>query len=144
MENKEIISKLFNELDSRNYDSAADLIDESFKISGPFPEPFNKNMWLGSTKGLHAAFSNLRFNATNYEETGDKVSFSVKITGTHDGELALPNMPSIPATGKSVANPEERGMATITDGKVVSMEMSTTEDGGLKGLLKQLGIEPPH
>jgi len=76
MSNKETLSRLFKELDTRNYDSAANMVDESFKISGPFPEPFSKEMWLGSTKGLHAAFSDFKFNAANYEENGDKVNFT--------------------------------------------------------------------
>lgn len=75
MSNKEIISKLFEEFDTWNYDSAANKVEDSFKISGPFPEPFSKEMWLGSTKGLHAAFSNFKFNADNFVENGDKVDF---------------------------------------------------------------------
>jgi hypothetical protein len=51
---------------------------------------------------------------------------------------------SIPATGKSISNPEERGETTVKDNKVTSVHINAVEGGGLMGILKQLGVEPPQ
>ena len=138
MTNEEIVSRLFENLDSRNYETAAEVMDETFLISGVFPFPFNKAMWVGSTKAIHSAFSDFKFNASNYKVNGDQVNFTIKLMGTHDGDLTIPGLPPMPASGKFITIPEERGSARVVNGKIVGMQLEPSENGGLRGILQQL------
>ena len=74
------------------------------------------------------------------------VRVAVQITGTHTNDLDLTpmGMTKVPATGKSVSNPVEHPEITIKDGKITSIHVAdVTPDGGVGGILKQLGVEMP-
>ena len=139
----DIVSKLFEAVDNKNYDEALNYLHDEFVLTGPFPEPQNKAMWIGGMKGMQSAFPDWKFNAGDFEGSASAVKFNVQITATHKGDLMIPNGPTVPATNKSIAIPRETGEATFKDGKILSMEMHTSADGGINGILKQIGFEPP-
>lgn len=139
----DIVSKLFEAIDNKNYDGASNYLHNEFVLTGPFPEPQNKDMWLGGMKGMQSAFPDWKFNADEFEGSSNAVKFSVQITATHKGDLMIPNGPTVPATQKSISIPRESGEATFKDGKILAMKMHSSAEGGIGGILKQIGFEPP-
>ncbi|MHA2101242.1 MAG: nuclear transport factor 2 family protein [Candidatus Kariarchaeaceae archaeon] len=139
----DIVSKLFEAVDSKNYDGAANYLHDEFVLTGPFPEPQNKEMWLEGMKGMGSAFPDWKFNAGDFEGSESTAKFSVQITATHKGDLQIPNGPTVPATNKSIAMPREMGEVTFKDGKIRAMDMQSSAEGGINGILKQIGFEPP-
>ena len=95
---------------------------------------------------MSAAFPDWSFNASEFVEEGDTVRVTVQITGTHTGDLDLSPMglPKVPATGKKIKNPVEHPVVTIKGGKITGVHVGdVTPDGGVPGILKQLGVELP-
>lgn len=77
---------------------------------------------------------------------GNVVRVTNQLTGTHtnDFDLSAMGLGVFPATGKSISNPEEQGETTVKDNKITSVHINAVEGGGLMGILKQLGVEPPQ
>jgi hypothetical protein len=69
-----------------------------------------------------------------------------QLTGTHSGDLDLSGMGMgvIPATGKSFSLPPEESEATVEGGKMVALHVYSTPEGGLAGILRQIGVEIPQ
>jgi hypothetical protein len=95
---------------------------------------------------MTAGFPEWKINPMNFKEEGDQVKFAVQITGTHTQPLSLPmpGMPPIPPTGKEIRNPREPITATVRNGKVTRLEATVVPNGGVMGVLNQLGVQMPH
>jgi steroid delta-isomerase-like uncharacterized protein len=52
---------------------------------------------------LRTAFPDLHFQIHHMVAEGEIVAFHSTMTGTHTGTLQLPNMPAVPATGRSIS-----------------------------------------
>jgi hypothetical protein len=77
--------------------------------------------------------------------TGDanEVTGRVHITGTHSRDLTMPMVPdigTIHATGKKISLPEERVHIKVKDNKITRFEVDKTPNGGVTGILSQLGV----
>lgn len=121
------------------------MVADDFVFAGPVPQPVGKKEFMGLQMALNAAMPDLKFNATNFKENGDKVSVDMQLTGTQTKELVLPmpGMPKIPASGKKVSLPKEPGTFTVKNGKLARLDVMTTPGGGLNGILSQLGVKMP-
>ena len=142
MENREIINNLFTNIENKNFEKALELVSEDFQLIGPTPEPASKEMWFGMIKSMDSAFTGFRYNVQVVSDEADKSKISVKLEGRHTSDLAIPGMQAFPATNKSFALPREGGTAHIRDGKITRLDMKTSEEGGVKGILGQLGLSP--
>jgi len=103
-------------------------------------------MWVGMQSLLLAAFPDWSFNMQDVKEEGNKATTTHHITGTHTGDLDLSpmGMPTIPATGKAISLPVEHAEVTVEGGKIVKMHVAdVSPDGGVPGILKQIGVEMP-
>jgi hypothetical protein len=56
-------------------------------------------------KAMMIAVPDWSFNARILNEQGETVLFVTQITGTHTGDLSLPELPIIPPTGRKIALP---------------------------------------
>jgi hypothetical protein len=99
-------------------------------------------MWFGMIKSMDSAFSGFSYNAQVVSDEADTTQISVKLEGKHTSDLTIPGMPAFPPTNKSFALPREGGTVHVRDGKVTRLDMETSESGGVKGLLGQLGLSP--
>jgi predicted ester cyclase len=145
MGTKELAESFARALNAGDLDTAASYLSDEFKFSGPVPEPMNGMEWVGLTKSMYVAFPDINYNLKIVEVDGSTVRSTTQVTGTHTGDLDLTRMGMgvIPATGKSFSNPEEAGEAVVNGDKIVSLHISPSENSGLPGILKQLGIEMP-
>jgi hypothetical protein len=128
-----------------DFDRVAGFLAEDFTLTGPVPMPLAKGEFLGLVRGLVAGIPNWRFNTHGWQETGDSVSVKVRITGTHTGELPglMPGMPAAAATNKSFALPEECMEFQFRGGKIARFQVDPVPNGGVPGILQQLGIAVP-
>src|SRR5690349_21429279 len=121
------------------------LVADDFVFAGPVPQPVGKPEFMGLQIALLKAMPDWKFNAKDVKENGDQVSMLLQVTGTQTGELQLPmpGLPAIPASGKKVALPYEPTTFTVNNGKLTKLEVESSADGGLMGILSQLGVNMP-
>jgi hypothetical protein len=120
------------------------MITDDFVLSGVAPQPLSKAEFLGLCQANHTAFSDFDFNASDFQEDGDIVTYSTAITATHTGPLALiPGVPAVPATGKRIQIPEDRQTSTVRDGKLARLEIASPPGGGIPAAYAQVGSPLP-
>ncbi len=68
----------------------------------------------------------------------------IKAWEANDVQELLPGMPPVPATGKKVVLPEEKHEYTLKDGKLVRLVVESPPDGGVPGMLAQIGVTLPQ
>jgi hypothetical protein len=117
---------------------------DDFIFSGATPQPVGKTEFLAMCQANHAAFSDFDFNASDFHEDGDVVTYNTAITATHTGPLALiPGIPVVPATGKRIQIPEDRQTSTIREGKLTRLEIASPPGGGIPAAYAQVGSPLP-
>jgi ketosteroid isomerase-like protein len=136
----DVLTEMFIALDKGDDDKVRSLLDRDFEFSGPAPEPIGAEEFIAFERALHQALPNLRHNGVVYsEDSGDWVRGEVHVTGTHRGVLELPMLPKVIPTRKKVTLSPERFLALVRDGKILSFAAEVGPDGGLIGILKQIG-----
>ena len=144
MSNLDLARKALHAFSAGDEATTLSLMGDGYEFLGVTPQPLGKEEFLGFMHAIHAAFPDFKFNETSASESGDTVTIKHHITGTHHGPLNVPGMPSIPATGKSISLPEETSVFTFKGGKIANYTAHPAPDGGLPGMLKQLGVQMPH
>ncbi len=145
MEPIEVVDEFAGAYNAGKYDDVSGYLSDGFTFSGPVPEPVDAQMWLGLNKALRAGIPDLDFHLHTMGAEGDVVKIGAQVTGTHTADLDLTPMGFgvIPASGKSVDLPHEAGRITVEGDKIVSFDVDAVEGGGLMGILKQIGFQPP-
>lgn len=116
------------------------LLTDDFTLSGPTPQPVDKNAFLGLCSALIAAVPDWSFNPTDWREDGDMVYATYHVTGTHTGTLAaIPGVPPVPATGKSIALAADQATYTFRGGQVSQLTIVTGPGSGVAGLYALVG-----
>jgi predicted ester cyclase len=141
---KEIVLTGLKAWESNDAEKMSSLVADDFVLTGPVPQPLGKNEFVGLMHATLIGMPDWAFNITDVQEDGEKVTLKSHITGTHTGTLQLPGLPPIPATGKKIALPEESHTYIIRDGKLHSLTVDSRPDGGIPGMLAQIGFAIPH
>ena len=146
MSNVEMTKALLIAIESGNYEDATGYLSDDFQFIGPVPEPVSGEVWLKLHSVLTDAFPDFSFNVGYIHETVFGAEVEVQITGIHQNELDLTAMglPKIAATGKTVKLPVEHADITIDGDKITKFHVKDVRpDGGVLGILQQLGVEIP-
>ena len=142
MTNSELVKEAFAALDGQNFDKFSSYLAKDYKLRGVTPTPLDRNQFIAFTRAMAAAFPDIKRNVTVLWEGKDgEVRGEMQVTGTHQGALALPFIPVVEATNKTVRLPKDRWICEIKNGKAVSFTVESAQDGGVLGLLKQIGRE---
>ena len=143
MDAKTTVQTLLDAVQKADFETARSLLSDDFQFIGPVPEPINRDAWLRMSRSLKKAFPDLDYRFHVEGADGNIVRISAKLKGTHTNELDVSamNMGVIPATKKSVINPNERGKVTVRSGKVTSWVVESIAGGGMMGILGQLGVK---
>ncbi len=142
----QIVSQVAAAIEAQNWDGVRALLSDDFKFSGAVPEPISAEQWIGVHRALAAAIPDLRMNYVPSKSNGSHTSGTVKVTGTHKGEfnLPLPGIPRVAPTGNAIANPTEHVEVFVNDGRVTEWQVEPLPNGGLFGILTQMGVALPH
>lgn len=146
MDAKTTVQTLLDSVQKADFEKAKALLSDDFEfISGPVPEPINREAWLRMSRSLKKAFPDLDYRFHVEGADGNIVRITAKPKGTHSNELDVSamNMGVIPATKKSFISPHERGKVMVRGGKVTSWVVESIAGGGLMGILGQLGVKSP-
>jgi hypothetical protein len=121
------------------------LCKDDFTLIGPAPKPLDKQAFLTWVKSVYHGNTKINNNVEIIESSGDTVKCNVQMEGIHsnDWDLSFMGLGIIPATNKAWKNPKEEMIVTLRDGKVANIKVSVPEDGGIPGIMSQLGVQMP-
>ncbi len=140
MSSSDVLKELLQTLDTGGYDKARTLLDKDFKFSGPMPGAVGRDEFIAFEKSIRTAMPDLKHNGViSWEGRTGEVRGEVRIAGTQTGSLDMPYIPNVNPSNKAVKLPTERWTANVKDGKVISFAAEVGPDGGLLGILKQIG-----
>lgn len=142
--NSDIVKNLMNALEANDKEVAANYLADTFIASGWTPQSVNKNAFLNIITEIKEGIPGLIFNLHNVQETNERtVTATMQIAGYQSDSFIIPELgtPPIPQTASSVNMPPEDVRYTLEHGLVTSMYVQPREGGGIRGLLRQLGIE---
>ena len=146
MKPTETVSQLLANIENSEFKKVNELLTEDFSFKGPTPEALDKDEFIKMHKSILKGIPNFNYNVTNLKEENGKVKGTVQITGKHTGTLDLDmiNLPAVKATNKDISLPSENFEIVLTGGKIKSLVSKTPENGGVTGLLKQIGVKAPQ
>jgi len=146
MNKTEIVKNLLHAIEQCNMKEASTYLTDDFTFTGAFPKAINKNEWLEVHRKFDMAMPDFKFNAQDMNESGNVVNGTVQLSGTQSKELPslMPGMPAVPATNKKVQLPKENFTVTFKGDKINNLTVEKVPNGGVEGLLKQLGVSVPQ
>ena len=129
-------------LEAKDVAQAGTWIHDDFQFSGFGSDPLNKEQFLSFMKHLFQAIPDWSYHPRELKADGDAVRFKTQVTGTHSGMLTGldPGMAPVGASGKPIALPQDQVECTMRDGKVATMKVTSLADGGVPGILAQIGV----
>jgi len=133
-------------IEAGNLDFIRDNTTDDMVFNAPGGMSLNKTEYLNVQRALLKALPDFRFNATNFKQVGERVTYTIQISGTHTGvlDLHMPNVPVLQPTNKHIRLPQEPVTASYRDGKVYRIDLAEVPGGGLTGILTQLGVKMPQ
>lgn len=146
MNAQQITQKVLKAIEDQDWAAAQALLADDFTFTGAVPEPINGAAWLGVHRALANAMPDLRFNYVATGGDDGTAEGTVQLIGTNTGDLVLPmpGLPQVPATGRKITNPRERVCVKARGNKLINYEVEQVPDGGVFGILKQMGVAVPH
>ncbi len=101
-----------------NVEKATSFLAENFVFEVPPRVPVNKEQFSGILHRIANAFSDFRFNESDFSEEGDVITHTLQLTGKHTGEYVRPDGVPIPATNKTFELPKEKSSVTFSGNKI--------------------------
>ena len=130
--NKEVIRRMFQEIINEGHlDKVDELFDPEFTSETP-QGTLDRDGFREYVKMWRAGFSDIHCEVDDLVEEGDRVAWSVRATGTHDGEFM-----GIPPTHR-VVDFDSLNIGEFREGKGVRHKVLMND---LK-MMAQLGINP--
>jgi hypothetical protein len=143
--NIDIVRNFMTALDNNEQDLWGDFLADDFTFSGWTPRSLTKSDFLSVMAGLKEGLPGLIFNLHNVQEDGNKVLGTWQVVGYQTDSFNLPalGLPPIPQMARSVSLPTEDVTYIVENGHIVLIFVQPNSEGGIKGLLRQLGINVP-
>jgi hypothetical protein len=145
MRKSETVKNLFSALEQARFDEVQNYVTDDFTFRGPVPKPIKKKEWITLHKNLSIGIPNMKFNLNNLTESGNVVNGSVQLKGTQSQTLPplLPQMQPVPPTNKAIELPKENVAFTFKGEKISIMTVEKVPNGGVPGILQQIGVNVP-
>jgi len=118
------------------------LTSDAVSAGGVLPQPIPAREAIGLLSALNTAFPDLKFDVQDVTVNGSQATVQAAWSGTNNGDLNMPGMPSIPATGKHVSV-KDTYIVTVQGDKVSRIEVDSPPDGGIPAALGQIGVKVP-
>jgi hypothetical protein len=147
MRPKVIVQAAIQAWEEKNASALASYLSEDLISEQILPQTVGKAQLLSCINALTTAFPDWSFNGhvLDEEQMAERiwsVLFVTAVTGTHTGDLILPTLPIIPATGRKIALPNRHMKFFITPDTISAIISDFTPDC-LEEVLEQLGLELP-
>jgi hypothetical protein len=139
-----LVQKALADIENQTVE-ASDYTDDMTFI-GPLPHPLLRDEYLGLMKAIVSASPDWNFHAKDFAVEDHTVHLSVAISGTQTRTLPalLPGMTPLPPTNKHFVLPEEHLEISVLEGKIRAIHAYMPPDGGIPGMLAQLGVPLPR
>jgi hypothetical protein len=133
-------------IEAGNFDFIRDNSTDDMVFNAPGGMSLNRTEFINAQRALLKALPDYRFNATNYKQVGDRVTYTIQVSGTHTGvlDMHLPDVPVLQPTNRHIRLPQEPVTVMFKDGKIHRVDLAEVPGGGLTGILTQLGIKVPQ
>ncbi len=130
-------------MEAGNFDFIRDNCTADMVFNAPGGMSLNRTEFINAQRALLRALPDYRFNASNYKQVGDRVTYTIQISGTHTGvlDMHLPDVPVLQPTNKHIRLPQEPVTVLLRDGKIYRVDLAEVPGGGLNGILTQLGVK---
>ncbi len=142
MKPSDVVKEHFKAIEEKNFDKARSMLTDDFKFNGMIPQVLGMHEYIETHRSLLTGLPDWSYHVKFEREAPDRVVAKLHITGTHTRDLRLP-IPSEPgtiqATGKKINLPEERVELTLRGNKIAQMKVEKVPNGGIPGILTQLG-----
>ena len=147
MSAKTIVQAAIQAWEEKNINAFSSYLADDLICQHILPETVGKVQLLTYVNALTTAFPDWSFNGhVLYEEQVTeqtwKVLFVAAITGTQMGDLILPTLPIIPATGRKIALPNRHMEFLVTSDTISAISADFSPDC-LEEVFSQLGLELP-
>jgi predicted ester cyclase len=118
------------------------LAPDAVAAGGVLPQPMPAKEAFKMMDALKIAFPDLKFDVQNVQVQGNQATVHAMWGGTHKGPLNLPmpGMQSVPPTGKKVSV-KDTYIITVQGDKVTRIEVNSPPNGGMPGMLDQIGVK---
>ena len=147
MSPKAIVQAAIQAWEEKNSNAFASYLADDLICQHILPETVGKTQLLSYMNALATAFPDWSFNGhVLYEEQVTeqtwKELFVTAITGIQTGDLVLPTLPIIPATGRKIELPNRHMEFLVTDDTIGAITADFSPDC-LEEVISQLGLELP-
>src|ERR1700680_1061469 len=133
--------------ESKDVDGLTSLLSDDFVCRGFLPQPVQKAQYLGFVQAIMIAMPDWSFHdhflvEGPVTEQGKRAYFVTQITGTHTGDLILPDLPIIPPTGTKIALPY-RHLEFFVKEETITTITADFSPNALEEILAQMGMMLP-
>lgn len=127
-------------MEAPDWAAMADYLTDDFVITGPYPQPEDKQEFIAIQQSVKAAFPDWKYTLEHIYEDGDRVSLMLGSSGTQTEVFTVPGVGAIPPSGRRVTLPPSPAEYTLRDGKVAAIHIEPVAGAGMEGALEQLGV----
>jgi predicted ester cyclase len=144
MSAEQVVRSYFDALEAKDLARLNEVVSPDLVFVTPL-RPLGKQDLLRVFSAIFDAFPDWRFDHQELVTAGDTVKTKLRMTGTHTGTFVPPirALKPIKATGKKVVLPEQEFVYYVDSGKIARIVSEPVPDGGIPGLLTQLGVRLP-
>ena len=141
----ETVQNFITALEDNRDDEVTGVLHSQFMFTGWTPKPLNKTDFLTTMKELKAGIPSLMFNLHNLAEQGNTVTGSIQIAGYQSDSFSISalSLPPVPQMARSISLPVEDVSFELNGDTITRWNVHHVTDGGISGLLHQLGIDAP-
>jgi hypothetical protein len=146
MTTEDIVRNFATAIDDNDLESAANYLAPTFIFRGWTPKPLNKPGFLSLIGSIKEGIPGLALNLHNILVQDDQtITGTIQITGYQSDSFIIPVLgtPPIPQTASSVSMPTENVTFRLANEAITAFEVEHVVDGGVQGLIRQLGIDLP-
>ena len=133
--------------ESKDAESLVSYLSDDFVCRGLLPQPAQKAQYINFMQAIMTAMPDWSFHEHILDEgpeteKGERVFFVTQITATHTGDLILPDLPIIPATGTKISLPY-RHLDYLVTGETITTLTADFSPNALEEILAQMGMVLP-
>jgi hypothetical protein len=146
MTTEDIVRNFAIAIDDNDLESAAGYLAPTFIFRGWTPKPLDKQGFLSLISSIKEGIPGLILNLHNVLVEDDQtVTGTIQIAGYQSDSFVIPVLgtPPIPQTASSVSLPTENVTFRLAHETITALEVQHVENGGIQGLIRQLGIDLP-